>query len=241
MMARTITVHFVRSWEKMTTTPSRAPIQRAIRTRWKPRRPPRPGSSVGCEALVTRSTVPGWRREPGLAEAPEEPSCGVGVGPVEVQALEGGACTRDVRAKGTCGANLGRERRAHEVVRRERGEVKRALDPRQRVADRAAALLPTVGAVARVERSVDVRRRALLDVAWEQDDDPEALRPIIRRNAERGKLAAVTGAELGPVGEEERHVGADPRRERVELDRRERLGERAVREAQRGSGIGAAA
>src|SRR5579871_134383 len=187
-------------------------------------------------ALAMRSTVPGWWSEPGLAEPLEGALRGVRDGAIEVEAVERGTRSRDVGAEGSRGADLGGERRAREVVRREGGEISRGLDPWQRVEERLAAVLPAAVAVARVEGGVDVRRRALHCVAWEEDNDPEVLRQVERR-----ELAAVAGAELRAVREEERHVGTGARRERVQLAGQERFGERSVREAECRRGVGAAA
>src|SRR3974390_1820606 len=175
MMARTIPVHFVTPDEKMTTSPSIAAIQRAMRTRWRRRRPPRPGSTVGCETLVTGSTVPGWWREPGLAETAERALCGVRVGAVEEEPIERGSGSGDVGAEGSRGFELARERRAREVVRRGSREGGRGRDPRKCGEGRAAAPGAAALAGAGVEGTVDVRRRGLLHVAWQQQDDPEVL------------------------------------------------------------------
>ena len=55
------------------------------------------------------------------------------------------------------------------------------------------------------------------------------------------ELGPVAGAELRAVDEEERHVGAEARRDRVELGRLERSLQLRVREPQGGRCIGAAA
>src|SRR5690349_3353024 len=158
MRARNITVHLVRSCEKRTTMPSSPPIQREMRTRWKRRRPPRPGS------------------------------------------------------------------------------MERTVAAGERVEQRGAALVPALRAPARVEGPVDLGSRAFRRVAREKHDDPEVLRELERR-----EVASVAGAELRPLVKEERDVGADSRRERVQLVGGERLGERAVGEAERGRGVGASA
>ncbi len=70
----------------------------------------------------------------------------------------------------------------------------------------------------------------------EHEHDPEVLRQV-----ERLERRAVAGAELRPLGEEEGDVGAEARGERVQLVRRQRLGERLVREPEGRRGVGAAA
>src|SRR5437764_21831 len=116
------------------------------------------------------STVPGWRSEPSVAEPPQGALCGVGVGAVEEEAVERGAGAGDVRAEGSGGPDLGCERRAREVVRRERGEVVRGSDSSDGVEELLASFVPAAGPVARVEDRVYVRGRGLGRVAREKDD-----------------------------------------------------------------------
>ena len=64
----------------------------------------------------------------------------------------------------------------------------------------------------RVEGGVDGRGRRLRGPVRDDEDDPEVLRQVERR-----ELRAVARAELRAVGEEERDVGAEGRGERVQL------------------------
>jgi len=129
-------------------------------------------------------------------------------------------------------AQVARERRGGEVVRRERGEVRW----RQRCGEPGSTLRESACAVAPVEVLVDRPRRRLALAGRKEEQDDE-----LPRQLERFERRAVSGAELWPVGEEERHVGAKSRGELRELVRRERLLESGVREEERGRGVRAAA
>src|SRR5436190_1807094 len=101
--------------------------------------------------------------------------------------------------------------------------------------DGLAPLGETFHAVPRVEGGVHVGGGGLPLVAREEDDDPEVLWQV-----ERLQHASVARAELRAVGEEERDVGSDLRGDAVQILGRQRLGERLVREPERGRRIGAA-
>src|SRR5207237_3622491 len=104
----------------------------------------------------------------------------------------------DVGAEGAERAELVRERRGGEIVRRQGGEVARAADGFERVDKRRAATLEVVRRPSLVELRVDVRRRALHHVARKDEQDP-----VVLRQVERLELAAVPGAEVGTVAEQE--------------------------------------
>src|SRR5207248_9086458 len=99
-----------------------------------------------------------------------------------------------------------------------------------------APRLPAGGAVARVEPLVDGRRRFLRRAARDEDDDP-----VVLRQVERAQGRAVALAELWAALEEERHVGAEVRREPVQLRGRKRLLERLVRQPESCRGVRAPA
>ena len=138
-------------------TPSRAAIQSAIGH----------GAAAGGRRVRLRrarcawrrhaSTVPGRGREPGVAEAPERALCRLRLAPVEEQTVDRRAGARDIGAEGSRGAQLVGERRAREIVRRERGEVEQALD-RARASSSAARARPS-RALRRARRTP--RRRPL--------------------------------------------------------------------------------
>ena len=114
---------------------------------------------------------------------------------------------------------------------------RRALVAPARAASSAApAVVPAVRPVPLVEALVDRSRRFLQRAVREHEQHP-----VVLRQLERGELGAVSAAELRPRRQEERDIGAEPSREPVELGRRQRLGEREVREAERGRGVGATA
>src|SRR5438552_8691362 len=93
------------------------------------------------DPLATASTVPGWRREPGLTEPAQGTACSVRVGPLEEQSVERRAGSGDVRAEGAVDADLHRERGAHKVVHRQDGEVSGPFDAREPVEQRLAPIL----------------------------------------------------------------------------------------------------
>ena len=84
-----------------------------------------------------------------------------------------------------------------------------------------------------VERGVDLGCRVF---ASPRKQDPEVLRQV-----EPLQLAPVARAQLRPVGEEERDVGADSRGNAPEPFWREWIGKRLVGEPERGRRVGAAA
>src|SRR4029077_14976125 len=95
--------------------------------------------------------------------------------------------------------------RAREVVRGQRGQVAWSLDSLQPVEERLSPLRPAGSALASVERGVDVGRRGLLLIAWEQDEDPEVLRQV-----QPPALPPVPPPHLPPGGAEERGVRGAP-------------------------------
>src|SRR4051812_40857024 len=146
------------------------------------------------------------------------------------------ARSRDVCAEGARGANLLGERRAHEIVRRQGGEIPGALHRGEPVEQRLAPLGEAGHVLPRVEGCVHVGCRRLRGIARQEGDDPEVLRQV-----ERLELAAVPRAELRTVGEEEWDVGSDLRGQAAQLLGRQRLGQHLVGEPKRGRGVGAAA
>jgi hypothetical protein len=71
------------------------------------------------------------------------------------------------------------------------------VDGVERGDERGATLVPAGGAVAGVERGVDRSGRRFRSVARDDEDDPEVLRKVERR-----ERRAVAGAELRTVDEE---------------------------------------
>src|SRR4051794_19086893 len=156
--ASTMTVHFVTSCRKRTSSDSSAAIHNAARIRRRSsQRPARlDPCSIACgESLSNlRSTVPRWWCQP-RARAPSQPLLReVRLRLVMEQPVDGRACAADVGAERTEPFELGRERRLGEIVRRQSGEVARAAKTRQRVAETRAPLLPPGRAVAIVERAI---------------------------------------------------------------------------------------
>src|SRR5579872_6211555 len=201
----------------------------------------RPGLLVPCsitcgESLNTASTVPRRCRDPGAPEALHRALRGLCGALVVEQSVERRAGAAHVGAEGAVRAELLRERRRHEVVRGQRGEVARAAKAPERRVHGGAALVEAGGAAALVEGGIDRGGGRLLRVVREDEEDPEVLRHVERR-----ELRAVAGPELRAVGEEEGHVGAEPCGEVVQVGRGKRLGQRRVGEPQRGGGVGAAA
>ena len=96
--------------------------------------------------------------------------------------------------------------------------------------------LPLGESVGAVERLVDRRRRLLLRLCRQHEEDP-----VVGRKVERLQLAPVAGSELRPFGQEERNVGADPGRDLVQTLDRERRRKRLVGQPQRGRRVGAPA
>src|SRR5205085_8865949 len=117
------------------------------------------------------------------------------------------------------------ERRGREIVGRQRGEVTRAADSGEPVEQRTAALVVAGSALAIVEARVDGGRRRLLVPVRQAENDP-----VVLWQLERRQTSAVALAELRPVGEEERHVGAELGREPEQPLARERLVEALIRE-----------
>src|SRR5581483_4191169 len=151
--------------------------------------------------IDTASTVPRWRRQPGVPDAAERASRSLRLVLVMEEPVHDRTRAGDVGAERAELAQPVAQRRAGEVVRRQGGEVARTAHARERVEQRRAALLPTVGAVARVERVVDGAGRRLLRVARQDEHDEEVLRELERRE----DLAA-SGGEARTVVEEERNV-----------------------------------
>ncbi len=97
------------------------------------------------------------------------------------------------------------------------------------------ALLEPGGTVALVELTVDRRGRALAGACRsEQEHD------VVRGELELGEIGPVTGSELRPLAEEERHVRTDLGCNGVELLAWERRRERRARQLERGRSIRAA-
>src|SRR5205823_12008060 len=91
-----------------------------------------------------------------------------------------------------------------EVVRRQAGEVARPSQRVHQVYQGLTSLLETAPTVARFEGVIHVLRRALARVAREDQQDPIVLRQLDGRQD-----AAVAGAELRPVREEEGNICSD--------------------------------
>ena len=83
---------------------------------------------------------------------------------------------------------------------------------------------------------VDRAGRRLARARWKHEDDP-----VVLRERERRERGPVSLAQLRPLLEEERHVGADSGRELCQPGRGERTLQRGVREPQRGCRVGAPA
>src|SRR6478609_3685262 len=223
------TAHFVRSCETATMSPSAAAIQSESRTRRAFSQTPGP-RSAGCDdvSVNTFSTVPRRSCQPAPPKAPQRPSRALRVAPLLEEPVQRRACAGDIGAERACRENRVGMGRAREVVRGQRGQVAWPLDSLQPVEERLSPLRPAGSALASVERGVDVGRRGLLLIAWEQDEDPEVLRQV-----QPPELAPVPRAQLRPVGHEERDVGADPCRNAAEPFPRERVGKRLVGEPER--------
>src|SRR4051812_33305955 len=239
-IASTITVQRVMSCEKKTTTDSIAAIHSETRMRFaSSQRPAReePWSTMCWESLLnTGSTVPRWWRYPGLRAAPKRARCSHRVSPVMEEAVDGRTGAADVCAEGTERPELVDDRRAREVVLRERREVTRPPHPVDDIEELRAPLVEPSGAVTRVEGAVDRRRRLLRRAVREHEKDPEILRHV-----DGYERRAVAGAELDALVQEERHVGAESGTDVMERSVRERLVERLVRKAQGGCGVRASA
>ena len=131
---------------------------------------------------------------------------------------------------------LGLQRGVCEIVRRQRRQIGRALDPRQLRPEARGTLVVARRPTAPVEHPVDRRGRRLDGSLGQQEHDREVLRKV-----DRLECRAVAGTELWAVVEEERNVGAEAGSELVELARLERIVELRVREQQRGGGVRAPA
>src|SRR4029077_20001469 len=246
------TAHFVRSCETATMSPSAAAIQSESRTRRAFSQTPGP-RSAGCDDVSVNTFQPyhagavsqlrprrlSERRAARHAPRPkplQRPPRALRVAPLLEEPVQRRACAGDIGAERACRENRVGMGRAREAVRGQRGQVAWPLDSLQPVEERLSPLRPAGGALASVERGVDVGRRGLLLIAWEQDDDPEVLRQV-----QPPELAPVPRAQLRPVGHEERDVSADPCRNAAEPFPRERVGKRLVGEPERSRRVGAPA
>src|SRR6266545_3418981 len=135
--------------------------------------------------------VPSRNRQP-RAAAGTEPAAGRDRRrPVVEEPVDGRAGAADIRPEGAQLAQLVRQRRAREVVRRERGEVARAADASERLEQRRPPVLEPLGAVAPVELLVDRGGGWLLRAVRQDEEDEEVLRQV-----ERSQHAALARAEL---------------------------------------------
>ena len=156
--------------------------------------------------------------------APSGAPRGHGGAPVVEEAVHRGAGAGDVGAEGAEAEQLVGERRAREVVRGQGGEVARSPHALERALERAAPLVPALGAAALVEAPVDAGRRLLDGAVRKQEERPSS--PAAARAARaRSRRRAPS---CGPVAEEER---AHPRRARSE--RVQRSGGERLRQASR--------
>ena len=136
---------------------------------------------------------------------------------VHEQSVDGRTGAAHVCAERPFGEQLFGERRRREVVRRQRGEVGRAADrvERREQAQRGA---PRIRAGV-----VEARRRRALSTASARRRRQDEHDPVVLRQVERLEVDAPPRRELRPVGEEERDIGAELCRERVQPFARERL------------------
>jgi hypothetical protein len=116
-----------------------------------------------------------------------------------------------------------------------RREVARDVDAVERAGEDVAPLLEARLGAPLVEGAEDLGGGGLRRTFLQGEEDD-----VVVRELERGQLRAVTGAELGPVAEEEGHVGADRRGDAMQLVRGQRPRELRVRERERRRSVGAA-
>ena len=156
-----------------------------------------------------------------------DPSGSLGLLFLGEQAVDGRPRAGDIGPEGPELLELVCERRRRQVVRRQGRDIssfKGSLE-------RGAPLAEPIGSR---EGLVDTRRRRFLHAGREDHQDG-----VVARELHRRELGAVTGAELRSFGEEERHVGAKSSGQRVEAGSSQRLRPQLIREAKRGSRIGA--
>src|SRR6478609_6500163 len=212
------TAHFVRSCETATMSPSAAAIQSESRTRRAFSQTPGP-RSAGCDDVSVNTFQPYHagavsQLRPRRLSDRRAPSASR-------------RCWKSPYSAGPAPETSARNAPAARIASAW-GELAWPLDSLQPVEERLSPLRPAGSALASVERGVDVGRRGLLLIAWEQDEDPEVLRQV-----QPPELAPVPRAQLRPVGHEERDVGADPCRNAAEPFPRERVGKRLVGEPER--------
>src|SRR5689334_19774598 len=147
-----ITVQRETSDEIATTIPSSTAIHSAIRSRrCRSQRPARVEWWSIAPVPITRATLPSRFGQPQPAERRERRLRRLRRRARLEEAVERRAGAADVGPEGAVGTELGGERRAREVVRRQRGEVSRRADAGDRFDQRGAAPGEAGGAVALVE------------------------------------------------------------------------------------------
>src|SRR4051812_11198854 len=191
--------------------------------------------------------APSWSRNPGIDKTLAgrgQPTASVpggllggGLSCVAVveESVDGRAGSGDVRAKRAEPEEGLRRRAPGEVVEREGREVARPPDRRECVFQGGGARLEAGGAGARVEGREDGAGGLLRRAGRDPEQDG-----VVVRELERGQVRPGPAPELGPVGEADGDVGAEPRGEDMEPLRRERGRERLVREDERSGRVRAA-
>src|SRR5262245_37146043 len=177
---------------------------------------------------ITAATLPSRCREPGCAPAGETLAHTGGPVAVGKEPVDGGACSRHVRAERAVLDELLRKRRRGEVVRWQRGQI-------AGFQCRAKLGAPLLEAMLTGEHRIDVGRRRLRRAMREQEEHR-----VVLWQVERLELGAVPGAELRAAGEEERDVYAQPCGDLVEALLLERRPQGFVRKPKRGRRVGAA-
>src|SRR6266511_2809424 len=236
--ARATTVQREMSPRMATMIPSTTAIQRARRRRRsRSQRPARelPPSITGWLYAID-STVPRWCGQPGTAPGREPLLRRSSLHSVEEETVDGRAGAADVSTEGAEAAQLVRQRRRGEVVRRKDGEITGPVNAREGVVQGLTALVEAAVAATGVEARIDIGRRGLRRLLRKDEQHP-----VVLREVERLQVGAVAGAELRPVLEEVRNVCAEPRGELVQPFRRERIVEQVIREAEGGGRVRAAA
>src|SRR6266516_876882 len=236
--ARATTVQREISPRMATMIPSTTAIQRARRRRRsRSQRPARElPPSITDWLYAIDSTVPRWCGQPVTAPGREPPLRRSSLLSVEEETVDDRPRAADVRTEGAEGAQLVRQRRRGEVVRRKGGEIAGAVDAREGVVQGLTAVVEAAVAATGVEARIDIGRRGLRRILRKDEQHP-----VVLREVERLQVGAVPGAELRPVPEEVRNVCAEPRCELVQPFRRERTVEQVICQAEGGGRVRAAA
>src|SRR5262245_11335046 len=122
MIASTMIVYFETLCVTAARIASSAAIHSAVRTRWTRSQLREPSCSRACPVDMP-ANLPRWCRDERAPARLDLDRCGLRLGPVPEEAVDGRACAADVGAERAESIELGGERRRRELVRREDREV----------------------------------------------------------------------------------------------------------------------